>query len=242
MTTEELAAQVASLRWFHTIDLGRGIVTPGVTNPGRNVLPMIGLPTRLDGKSVLDVGAWDGFYSFEAERRGAERVLATDSFSWHGEGWGTKAPFELARAALASKVEDLDVDVMDLDPARIGTFDVVLFLGVLYHLKDPITAIERVASVTSGRLILETELALDWMPRPAAVVHPGAELNNDATNWFSFNTKALAAMLTANGFRSVHVHARTSQTRRLARIAKHAVLQRTLHGYASRRIVIHATR
>ena len=86
-------------------------------------------------------------------------MVASDYFAWHGVGWGTgrgKAGFELAREALGSRVEDLDVDVMDLGPERAGTFDVVLFLGVLYHLPNPLLALERVASVTRERLILET--------------------------------------------------------------------------------------
>ena len=69
-------------------------------------------------------------------------------YSWHGAGWGTKAGFTLAREALGSRVEDIDIDVMDLSPERVGTFDVVLFLGVLYHLRHPFLALERVASVT----------------------------------------------------------------------------------------------
>ncbi len=243
MSSENLAAEVAQLRWFHTMDLGHGVVTPGVTDPARNVLPVIGLPPRLDGLSVLDIGAWDGFYSFEAERRGAARVLATDSYSWVGDGWGTKQGFELARRSLGSRVEDAEIDVMELSPERVGTFDLVLFLGVLYHLRNPLDAIERVASVTAGRLILETELALDWIPRPAAMVFPGEELNADPTNWFSFNTKALIGLLRANGFTSVGVHSRSSQLRRIPR--KLRKLARGLGWSASatsRRVVIHASK
>ena len=99
---------------------------------------------RSKGLSVLDIGAWDGFFSFECERRGASRVVAADYFSWHGSGWGTKAGFTLARDVLGSKVEDVDIDVMDLTPERVGTFDLVLFLGVLYHLRHPLLALERV--------------------------------------------------------------------------------------------------
>ena len=73
--------------------------------------------------TVLDIGAWDGFFSFECERRGASRVVAADYYSWHDAGWGTKAGFQLAREALQSRVEDVDIDVMDLSPERIGTFD-----------------------------------------------------------------------------------------------------------------------
>ena len=170
MTTDELRAQVQSLRWYHSIDLGRGVVTPGVDNSPER-LARVRLPADLSGRSVLDIGAWDGFFSFEAERRGATRIVATDHYAWHGVGWGTgqgKAGFALARAALNSRVEDVDVDVMDLSPERVGTFDVVFFLGVLYHLPNPLLALERVAAVTGDMLILETVVDMVGVARPAA--------------------------------------------------------------------------
>ena len=71
---------MASLKWFHIMDLGQGVVTPGIVDPiGAEHGPRFCVPARLDGKSVLDIGAWDGAWSFEAKRRGAARVLATDS-------------------------------------------------------------------------------------------------------------------------------------------------------------------
>ena len=146
--TEALRAKVEKIRWYHQIDLGHGVVTPGVDNSPKK-LRLLALPESLDGKTVLDVGAWDGFFSFEAERRGAKRVLATDQFSWSAQGWGSKAGFELARTALRSKVEDMNIDVLELSPEKVGTFDVVFFLGVLYHMRHPLLALERIASVTA---------------------------------------------------------------------------------------------
>src|SRR5437879_7385162 len=133
---DDLKRRVDRIRWWHTIDLGGGVITPGASD-NLKTLPKLGLPERLDGKAVLDIGAWDGFFSFEAERRGAARVLATDSFSWDGSNWSTKAGFQLARRALGSRVEDETIDVLDLAPERSGTFDVVLFLGALYHMRHP---------------------------------------------------------------------------------------------------------
>ena len=93
----DLAAKAEAIRWYHTIDLGGGVVTRGIDDsPFR--LARLDLPQSLAGLTVLDIGAWDGFFSFEAERRGAARVVAADYFSWHGGGWGSKAGFELARA------------------------------------------------------------------------------------------------------------------------------------------------
>src|SRR6188474_225563 len=170
MNRDELQRRADALRWYHTIDLGQGVVTRGVDNtPVR--LPRVQLPEDLSGRSVLDIGAWDGFFSFEAERRGAARVVACDYYSWHGTGWGTgqgKAGFQLAREALGSKVTDVDADVMDLSPERIGTFDVVLFLGVLYHLPNPLLALGRVSSVACNFLVLETVVDMVGFGRPAA--------------------------------------------------------------------------
>ncbi|HYD83327.1 MAG TPA: hypothetical protein VEA63_04730, partial [Opitutus sp.] len=104
MTREELLQQVTAIRWFHQIPLGNGVVTPGIDDSVAK-LRRVELPPSLGGKTVLDVGAWDGFFSFEAEKRGASRVVAIDSYCWNGDGWGSKRGFELARRALGSKVE-----------------------------------------------------------------------------------------------------------------------------------------
>ncbi|MDE3157095.1 MAG: DUF1698 domain-containing protein [Acidobacteriota bacterium] len=198
----DLQSAVEAVRWFHTIDLGDGVVTRGIEDsPYR--LARLGLPASLSGLTVLDIGAWDGFFSFEAERRGAAKVLATDSYSWHGEGWGTKEGFELARRVLRSGVEDMDIDVMELSPERVGTFDVVLFLGVLYHLRDPLAALERVASVTSGLLIVETVVDMLGIHRPAAAFYPSTELNNDPTNWWAPNVPAMHGLLRSVGFADI---------------------------------------
>jgi tRNA (mo5U34)-methyltransferase len=207
MTTADLQARANAVRWYHTIDLGNGVVTTGVDNTPER-LRRIQLPDSLSGKSVLDVGAWDGFFSFEAERRGASRVVACDHYAWHGLGWGTgkgKAGFELARAALNSRVEDVNLDVMDLTPERVGVFDVVLFLGVLYHLPNPALALDRIASVTTGMLILETVVDLVGLGRPAAAYYPGRELNGDPTNWWGPNHAAVVGMLQNAGFARVDV-------------------------------------
>jgi tRNA (mo5U34)-methyltransferase len=211
---EDLRRRAEQVRWFHTMDLGNGITTSGATDPAIFV-PRLGLPD-LTGRTVLDVGAWDGFFSFEAERRGAARVVATDSYSWGGAGWGSKAGFEIARAALGSRVEDMQLDVMELDPGRIGTFDVVLFLGVLYHMRDPLGALERVASVTGDLLIVETEVGMLLHRQPAAAFYPGAELARDPTNWWAPNPPAVVGMLRAVGFDQVEVVWKRGLARRVA--------------------------
>lgn len=207
MPGSDLQARVAAIRWYHTIDLGHGIRTPGVDDSAQR-LARVQLPRSLEGLSVLDIGAWDGFFSFECERRGAARVVAADYYSWHGSGWGTKAGFTLAREVLGSKVEDIDIDVMDLAPERVGTFDLVLFLGVLYHLRHPFLALERVSSVVKDRLIVETVVDMVGFGRAAMAFYPSRELNNDPTNWWAPNVPAMCGMLESLGFDEVRTPTR----------------------------------
>jgi tRNA (mo5U34)-methyltransferase len=247
MTPEELRAHVQAIRWYHKIDLGHGIITQGLDDSPQR-LKKLKLPTDLTGHTVLDVGAWDGFYSFEAERRGAARVVAADYYSWRGQGWGTqdgKAGFCLARSVLGSAVEDAEIDVMDISPQSVGEFDVVLFLGVLYHLRDPMRALERVFSVTKDLLILETVVDMVGVPRPAAAFYPGRELNNDPTNWWGPNHLAVIGMLRSAGFERIDVITpQRSRLFRAARAAWHSMQGKNTVALAFRqdRAVFHAYR
>jgi tRNA (mo5U34)-methyltransferase len=245
MNKQDLQSKADALRWYHTIDLGQGVVTRGVDNSPER-LARLRLPSDFSDRSVLDIGAWDGFFSFEAERRHAARVVATDHYAWHGTGWGTgqgKAGFQLARTALNSRVEDVDVDVMDLAPERVGAFDVVLFLGVLYHLPNPLLALEHVASVTSELLIVETVVDMVGLRRPAAAFYPDRELNNDPTNWWGPNQAAVVGMLRRVGFTRVEVITPVrSAGFRAARALKHWLTGKNRLGPAFRqdRAVFHA--
>jgi tRNA (mo5U34)-methyltransferase len=241
---EQLRSRVDALRWYHTIDLGHGVITKGVDDTPLR-LARLDLPRSLAGRSVLDVGAWDGFFSFEAERRGATRVVAADHYAWHGVGWGTgngKEPFEVARTALGSRVEDVDIDVMDLSPARIGTFDVVLFLGVFYHLRHPLLALERVASVTRDLLIVETVVDMVGFSRPALAFYPGRELKGDPTNWWGPNVPAVRAMLASVGFERLRVVSpQRSAVYRAARAVFHGMKGENIAAdYRQDRAVFHA--
>jgi tRNA (mo5U34)-methyltransferase len=200
--------QISEIRWFHSIELGNEEHTISAQRTERErqreAACLDGVDLR--GKSVLDVGAWDGYFSFAAKRRGAARVLATDHFCWSGEGWGSKEGFEFARSRLNVDVEDLDIDVPDLSPERLGgTFDVVLFLGVLYHLRHPLLGLERVASVCAETLVLETAIDAEWSRRPMMVFYPGRERNDDPTNWWAPNIPCAVAMLKEVGFSEVEV-------------------------------------
>lgn len=214
-----LRDEIAAIKWFHTIDLGHGLTTPGL-DPTGDRLDFLQIPESLAGRTVLDVGAWDGFFSFEAERRGASRVVASDSFAWNSDNWSNKDGFELARRTLGSKVEDVEIDVMDLSADRVGQFDLVLFLGVLYHLRHPLLALERLASVTADQLILETHVDLTWTRRPAMAFYPGLEVGWDPTNWWGPNPEAVVAMLGSVGFSDVKVVTPDSWSYRLGRMAR----------------------
>ena len=111
---------------------------------------------------------------------------------------------------------------MDLSPERVGQFDVVFFLGVLYHLRHPLLALERIASVTRKLLILETVVDLVGIDRPAMAFYPGRELNSDPTNWWAPNLPALHGMLRDVGFAEVRtVTPEPSAMYRAARAVSH---------------------
>jgi len=190
------------ITWFHSHAFPDGERTDGIKPApvlAQEADAIFGYGVK--GKSVLDIGAWDGYFSFEAEKRGASRVLATDHFCWSGPGWGTKAGFDYAHEKFGSKVETLDIDVPAIAPETVGTFDVVLFLGVLYHVKDPFACLERVASVTNEMMVIETESAFDPFPWPLMRFYEGTSLNNDPTNFWAPNKACLEAMFREIGFK-----------------------------------------
>ncbi len=240
-----LVDEVAAIRWWHRIDLGNGLVTPGVDRSTEK-LATLGLPQDLSGLSVLDVGAWDGFFSFEAERRGATRVVAVDR--WDCVAGLNRSGFDLASRVLRSRVAGVQADICLLNEeqaASLGTFDLVLLLGVLYHVTDPLGALRNVRRLCApgGRLILETEADLLWTRRPALAFYPGRELTDDPSNWFAPNPPALLGMLRVSGFHGPRVHWLTPWPRRLARAWKHRRLYGTplRHALQRARIVVHAS-
>ena len=136
--------------WFHRIELGPDLVTPGWSDPQVDKVPYYGLPDDMTGMRVLDIGCAEGFFSFEDERRGAREVIAIDSFA------DSVRRFNICRDALGSQATAYLTNVYDLSPRTIGTFDLVMFFGVLYHLRHPILALEKIFGVASGTLLLQT--------------------------------------------------------------------------------------
>jgi len=203
LDTNPISEKVKKYFWFHSIDLGNGIVTPGRKTPELHAAEAAAIfaPITMDGATVLDIGAWNGFYSFEAKRRGASRVLATDHYCWNHEDLRGRETFELARSTLGLDVEALDIDVTELSPERVGgTFDVVLFLGVFYHLFDPIDGLCRAASLATEVLVVETHTDLWDIDRPAMVMYPGRELDGDPTSWWGPNNACVRELLNTMGF------------------------------------------
>jgi tRNA (mo5U34)-methyltransferase len=237
MTRDEIQRLVDSVPfWWYSMDLG-GVVTPGAKPADwlATEVEALRIPD-LAGKSVLDIGAWDGFMSFEAERRGASRVVALDHYVWsldlaaqqrywqeceaegiaprpfhelpdlwHPDTLPGKAGFDAAKRALGSAVEPVVADFMSMDVSTLGTFDVVLYLGVLYHIEAPIDALRRLRSVTRELAIIETQGV--FVPghegRALFEFFGSAELNADVTNWWAPNERALRDLCTSAGFREV---------------------------------------
>ena len=178
-----LEQQVRQIPWFHSIDLGNGIVTPGQKPPDVHRMEYAAIfdPVDIRGRTVIDIGAWNGAYSFEAKRRGAARILATDSLAWRHHTRGREG-FDLARSILGIDLEIGEIDICALTPERVGTFDVVLLLGVFYHLENPIAALQQIAALAGEVLIVETHTDALEVRRPAMIMYPGRELDDDESN------------------------------------------------------------
>jgi tRNA (mo5U34)-methyltransferase len=159
-----LQERVAKIDWYHSIDLGNGIVTPGKVDH-RAQLPLYHLPKSLKGMRCLDVASMDGFWAFEMERRGADEVVAIDvarridvdlpygvrdELIRAGKDAPASGGFGLAHEVLGSKVKKHSVSVYDLSPEVLGEFDFVFLSDLLLHLRDPQLALERVRSVCRG--------------------------------------------------------------------------------------------
>jgi tRNA (mo5U34)-methyltransferase len=220
----DISARVASVPfWRHQIHFPEGVVSPGSQHTLAQ-LPTIGLPEDLRGWTVLDIGCSDGFYSFECERRGAERVVAVDNFS--SVYIDRPNGFHVAHEILNSRVEFIQADLFSLDPAAIGRFDLVLFLGVLYHLRHPLLGLERVASLTKKQAIVETFITVNGggrakrvlgsfvdleQPRHSMTFFPsdeplpaGIEFNHDPTTFWAPSSPCAEAMLRLCGFCGTH--------------------------------------
>lgn len=166
----DLAAEVANSGWYHTIELPGGVVTPGQFDH-RPLVDRYGLPETMKNMTALDVATFDGFWAFEMERRGAQVTAidiarasdvdlpprALEQLASEGIDAPVGTGFAIARRALKSNIKRVVSSVYDLDPGDIGTFDFVHLGDLLLHLRSPITALQRVRSVTGHQaLIVDT--------------------------------------------------------------------------------------
>ncbi len=249
MSADDLMAQVNDLDWYHTIDLGQGRVTPGMFD----WRPFLGAFEfgDLRGKTVLDVGAGDGFFSFEMEKLGG-RVTAVDIPSQEQRDgvavrekrhFGTQDPgsgrtddeqpdlvrftdkFGLAKELLGSSVERLQQDLYTLSPDTCGTFDVVFCSDVLLHLTDPLRALSRMRAVCGERVIVNTPM-FSTSPK-----HEGVEMaqfrghKGKGTFWFP-NRPCLEAWMEAAGFSRIRFVSALEKDARTVNLRRGIV-----HGY-----------
>ncbi len=216
-TTETIRERAEALGpWFHNMDL-RGVRTAPEHFLGD--YPQVkwarfrdSLPADLSGMTVLDIGCNAGFYSMEMKRRGAERVLGVD----FDEDY-------LAQARFAAEVEGLDIEFRQLSVYDVGSlgerFDVVFFIGVFYHLRHPLLALDLIHEHVARDLLVFQSLqrgspeimpvADDYAFAETAIFDdPGypkmhfieGSYSHDNTNWWAPNRAASAAMLRSAGF------------------------------------------
>ena len=199
--------------WFHTFALAPGVYTPGIARDHGYRLAVLG-EDRFAGRSVLDVGAFDGFYSFLAEVRGARRVVAVDNeqyVDWVRARFGVTlrggVGFRAIAGLLASRVEYRRMDVLDV--RELGErFDVALCFGILHRVTDPIALLQALADVLTpgGEIVLETygsHLAAD---SPTIEVHdPGDVYARDDFVYWGFSPEGLRRLARIVGLDEVEV-------------------------------------
>ena len=217
MTQDEIRQRVEALGdWFHDMDLGGVRTAPNhflwgyPENKFKHFAHVI--PADLTGKTVLDIGCNAGFYSLEMARRGAARVLGIDSDDRY-----------LAQARLASDVTGLKAEFRNLSVYEVGAlgerFDLVIFMGVLYHLRHPLLALDLIHEHVAGDLLLFQSMqrgateamtpAHDYPFTETAVFDDPAwpklhfiehRYSSDPSNWWAPNAAAAEAMLRSAGF------------------------------------------
>ncbi len=217
LSPEQIERRVRELGdWFHNLDLGGVRTAP---NHFLGDYPATkwrrfshAVPADLSGKSVLDVGCNAGFYAIEMKRRGAARVVGIDSDDAY-----------LAQARFAAEVSGVELELhrMDVyDVARLGQrFDLVLFMGVLYHLRHPLLALDLLAEhAVGGTLVFQSMIRGGGDDAPLEEDYPFSEEEvfdrpgyprlhfverryaGDPTNWWIPNRACAAAMLRSSGF------------------------------------------
>jgi len=199
----DLAAELAKYKFYHCIDLGNGVTTPGWKEIEPVQAPVSAEIARhdLNGKRVLDIGCRDGLFSFQAERQGAASVLGIDSALSLGA-------VELLIPWFKSKVEMQEANINDFVVEPDERFDFVIFAGVLYHLRTPFLALKRIADAMKpgGTMVLETALMLSHYKHPFLYCPSPEDKPVDKTSISYFNHLALVAALGSFGFAEIECH------------------------------------
>ncbi len=198
------------INWYQRIEIEPGVFTPGIFHYGPDgsdyATTRFGMPKDLTGKTVLDIGSNDGYFSFEAEKRGASKVTAIDKFQAEGSN---PNGFWYAWTKLRSQVGYLQEDFMSLSPHFIQ-HDLVLFYGVLYHLTNPLEGLMHVRNLTKpgGTALIETAILaqsqLKHDPNDSILGYFPNFLG-DTTNYFYPTLKCLENMLIQAGFTTIEV-------------------------------------
>lgn len=218
MTPESIRERIAQFPfWYHKIELPFGITTPGWAPIDRDTYR---IPADLRGKRVLDVGAWDGFWTFEALKRGASQVVAIDDFSDYlgrlpqesRKAWQT---FDTCKEILGYseyQCPRFDMSVYDLREDTFGKFDVVFFFGTLYHLRHPLLALDRLSALCREEIFVESAILDDYSPYLEGDIrgYPGGQMVmefypddqycGNATNWWTPTLHCLGHMVRSAGF------------------------------------------
>ena len=206
--------------WYHRIELPDGIVTPGWAP----IAPLAyRIPEDLTGKRILDIGAWDGYWTFEALRRGAKEVIAIDDFSDYigildkrdRKAWET---FDLCRSALGYS-EDIckriEMSVYDIAENKLGLFDTVFFFGTIYHLRHPLWALDKISAICKDEILVESAILDDFSPYKGGFgngypgqqmvmeFYPDNQYASNITNWWVPTLNCLMGMVYSAGFKVV---------------------------------------
>jgi tRNA (mo5U34)-methyltransferase len=191
--------------WWHSFEFPDGTYIEGVCDlPGlKNRIGQFPISADLRGKRVLDIGTWDGWFAFEMERRGAD-VVAIDNWD--------NPRFHEMHARIGSRVDFRQIDMYDLTPERVGRFDIVLFMGVLYHLKHPLLALERVCSLTTDIAAVDSFILRekhrpgdDVERRPVMEFYETNEMGGQTDNWVGPSLECLLAFCRTAGFARVEL-------------------------------------
>jgi tRNA (mo5U34)-methyltransferase len=188
----------AGFVWHQRFELAPGVWTPGSSDVAW-LCDQAQVPGDLTGRTVIDVGTTNAGTAFELERRGASRVVAVDIFD--PEWFGVRALTEF----LGSEVEYVQASVYELADRFAEGFDLVIFWGVLYHLRHPLLALDNLRAITRDRLSLETAVCDSELPRrqrgrALARFYRRDDLAGDSSNWFSPTRTALEEWCGSAGF------------------------------------------